>query len=150
MKKIQQELKIYKDIYVSVDGKEFKTEEECKAWENSYKGTLAASFAEIKKVEAYSPSLGLPYSNDDQECYVIKPKDLNEITLINAYIQSSTYDGSGQRLTAKYIGKLVVLNFGYDHDYCEVYLLEDYIQSITNYITKLENELSEEETTNNN
>ena len=145
MKKIQQELKIYKDIYVSVDGKEFKTEEECKAWENSYKGTLAASFAEIQKVEAYSPNLGLPYSNDDQECYVIKPKDLNEITLINAYIQSSTYDGSGQQLTAKHIGKLTVLNFGYDHDYCDVYLLEDHINSITKCIADLEDKLAEKE-----
>ena len=145
MKKIQQELKIYKDIYVSVDGKEFKTEEECKAWENSYKGTLAASFAEIKKVEAYSTSLGLPYSNDDQECYVIKPKDLNEIALINAYIQSSTYDGGGPRLTAKHIGKLTILNFGYDHDYCDVYLLEDHINSITKCIADLEDKLAEKE-----
>lgn len=145
MKKIQQELKIYKDIYVSVDGKEFKTEEECKMWENSYKGTLAASFAEIQKVEACSSSLGLPYSNDDQECYAIKPKDLNEITLINAYIQSSTYDNIGQILTAKHIGKLVVLNFGYDHDYCDVYLLEDHIKSITKCIADLEDKFAEEE-----
>lgn len=40
MKKIQREVKTYKDIFVSVDGKEFETEANCREWEKSYKGTL--------------------------------------------------------------------------------------------------------------
>ena len=145
MKKIQQEVKTYKDIYVSVDGKEFSNEADCKAWETSYKGTLAASWHLIKKTDASTVNLGLPWSSDDDECYVLKPQSLEEITLINAYIQSSTGDNSSI-LTTGDIGHLVALNFGYDHDYCNVYVLEDNLKNITNYMTKLENELNDKET----
>ena len=140
MKKIQREVTTYKDIYVSVDGKEFNNETDCKEWENSYKGTLAASWKLVKKISVNAAYIGLPYSNDDDECYVIKPQDLNEITLINAYIQSSTYN-NGTTLTANHIGELVALNFGYDHDYCMVYALSDHMKNITDHITETEKEM---------
>lgn len=143
MKKIQREVKTYEDIYVSIDGREFRKEADCKEWEASYKGTLSSSFALIKKVEANSCNLGIAYSNDDHECYVIKPKNLEEITLINAYIKSSTCCNG--TLTAGHIGKLVALNFGYDHDYCDVYTLEDHIKHVADYISELENKICEEE-----
>ena len=149
MRKIQREETkvIYTDIYVSVDGKEFETEADCKAWESSYRGTMVASWTLINKVEAYSCELGLPWSNDDQECYLIKPKNLDEIALINAYIKSSTYGNSETTLTTNHIGKSVVLNFGYDHDYCDVYILADHIARITKYIATLEDKLNEKEET---
>ena len=142
MKKIQQEVKTYKDIYVSVDGKEFSNKEDCEAWEKSYKGTIAASWSLIKKVDASTVNLGLPWSSDDYECYVLKPKSLDEITLINAYIQSSTCS-SGTMLTTGHIGHTIAINFGYDHDYCDVYVIEDNLKNITNYMAKLENELND-------
>lgn len=142
MKKIQRELKTYKDIYVSVDGKEFDNETDCKAWETSYKGTLAASWAQIKKVDASSVNLGLPWNSDDHECYAIKPQSLEEITLINAYIQSSTCNHNDITLLADHIGKLVILNFGYDHDYCDVYVPHKNLENITKYIITLEDEIN--------
>ena len=145
MKKIQKETTIYKDIYVSVDGKEFNNEADCRAWENSYKGTIVASWKLIEKVEANPCSLGMPYANDDHECYVIKPKNLEEITLINAYIESSVCCGNGVKLTTNHIGKLVAMDFGYDHDYCDVYILENHINSIVNYVAELENKMNEKE-----
>ena len=50
MKKIQREETkvIYTDIYVSVDGKEFTNEKDCREWETSYKGTLEASWKLIR------------------------------------------------------------------------------------------------------
>lgn len=140
MKTIQREVKTYESIYVSVDGKEFKNEADCKAWENSYKGTLAASWNLIKKEDANSCRLGLMYSSDDHECYVLKPKDIEEITLINAYLASSTGD-TMPRLTTEHIGKLVAFNFGYDHDYCDIYILEDHIKQISQYISTLEEKI---------
>lgn len=137
MKKIQQEVKTYKNIYVSVDGKEFENEADCRAWENSYKGTLEASWKLIKKVEAGTPELGLPWSSDDHECYLVKPKNLEEITLINAYIASSTYDDRAV-LTIEHIGKLIALDFGYDHDYCSAHILSEHINKITSYIAERE------------
>ena len=141
MKKIQREVTTYKDVYVSVDGKEFNNEADCRAWENSYKGTLNASWNLIKKIEVNACSLGLTYSSDDHECYIVKPQNLEEITLINAYIQSSTCN-NGTNLTTKHIGELVALNFGYDHDYCDVYALSDHMKNIADYIAEKENQMA--------
>ena len=140
MKKIQREVVIAKDIYVSVDGKEFENEENCKAWEKSYKGTLEASWKLIDKKAVSDCELGLPWSNDDNECYAIKPKNLDEIVLINAYINGTTsVEG---RLTTSHIGKLLILNFGYDHEWCDVYVLTDHIAKITERVAKLEAEMN--------
>lgn len=143
MKKIQREVVTHEDIYVSVDGKEFKNEADCKAWEKSYKGTLEASWKLIKKEEVDTSNIGLPYANSDDECYVIKPKTLDEIVLINAYIASSTY-GNGAQLTVEHIGKMIALNFGYDHDYCDVYILEDHLNNLKKYVSELEGKFNEE------
>ena len=148
MEKIQREVKTYKNVYVSVDGKEFNNEADCRAWENSYSGTLEASWKLIKKVEASSCGLGLPWSNEDAECYVIEPKNMDEIVLINAYVQDVTHNNC-HKLTTNHIGKMVALNFGYDRDYCDMYMLSDHIKDITNYISKLENEIHETETQQN-
>lgn len=147
MKKIQREVVTYKDVYVSVDGKEFGTEADCTAWENSYRGTMAASWALIKKEAVNDNDLGIPYSNDDNECYVIKPRNLDDIVVINAYIESVTY-GNGRMLTSEHIGKLVVLDFGYDRDFCDAYILEDHVAKITKYIAEVADKFNEEKEEN--
>lgn len=144
MKKIQREVKTYEDIYVSVDGREFKNEVDCKQWEASYKGTLAESWRQIKKLEVDSCDIGLPGASYDYACYAIRPKNLEEITLINAYIHSSTCQGA-VTLTAEQIGKLIVLNFGYDHDYCDWYVMEDHIKRLTERVADLEEAIDKEE-----
>ena len=136
MKKIQMEVKNYVDIYVSIDGREFDKKEDCEAWEKSYKGTMAASWQLIKKESVSACNIGLPCSWDEHECYVIKPTSLDEITLINAYMKSSTYDNCGM-LTINHIGKLVALNFGYDHDYCDIYVLDEHLATITKCVSEL-------------
>ena len=144
MKKIQREVKTYEDIFVSVDGKEFKNEADCKTWEASYKGTLAESWRQMKKIEVNSVELGLPWSSDDHECYAIRPKDIDEITLINAYINSSTGQGA-VTLAADMIGKLIILNFGYDHDYCDWYIMENRIKRISDHVAELEAQIPKDE-----
>lgn len=144
MRKIQREETkvIYKDIYVSVDGKEFDNEADCNAWEKSYQGTINASWERIKKIKVDATEIGYPGGNEDDECYVIEPKSLDEIVLINAYIKSSTYDDFAVTLTTEHIGKLVALNFGYDHEWCGRYILADLVANITKKIAKLEAEMN--------
>ena len=144
MKKIQREETkvIYKDIYVSVDGREFENEADCKAWENSYKGTIEASWQLINKKRVYDTDYGIPWSSEDHECYAIKPKNLDEIVLINAYIKATTY--SEGRLTTEHIGQLIMLDFGYDYDYCDIWELSKRIEAITSNIAKLEAEMNGE------
>lgn len=142
MKKINREITSYETIFVSVDGKEFKTETDCKEWEKSYKGTLTASWQLIKKIEINDTCLGIPYSSDDHECYIVKPKDLDEIALINAYIAATTCY-SDPILNSSHIGNLTALNFGFDHDYCEAYIIDGIITDISNYIAKKTAEFEE-------
>ena len=146
MRKIQKEEQITKVItlYVSIDGKEFENEEDCKAWEKSYRGTLEMSIKTIKKVNADAYALGLCNGSCDDEVWVLKPNNLNEVVLINAYIDCVT-GNNGQNLTADMIGKGIALNFGYDRDYCDVYVLEDHIKSIEKAVANLINELDKED-----
>lgn len=148
MRKIQREETkvVYTDIYVSVDGKEFTNEADCKAWETSYRGTLEASWKLIKKKEVYDTEYGIPWSSEDHECYAIKPKNLDEIVLINAYIKATT--GDDGRLTTKHIGELIILDFGYDHDYCCLWVLSEQLAKITERIAKLEAEMNGEKEEN--
>lgn len=144
MKKIQREETkvVYKDIYVSVDGKEFDNEADCKAWEKSYEGTIKASWELIKKIKIDPTDIGYPGSNQDDECYVIEPKNLDEIVLINAYIESSVYDSFGTTLlTTEHIGKLVAINFGYDHDWCGIYTFESILNGITKKMSEVKTEM---------
>ena len=144
MKKIQREETkvIYTDVYVSVDGKEFTNEADCKAWESSYRGTMEASWKLIDKKEVCNCNYGFEYASEDHECYAIKPKNLDEIVLINAYINATT--GNEGILTTEHIGKLLILNFGWDHDYCDVDILADHLAKITERVTKLEAEFNGE------
>lgn len=144
MKTIQREVKTYENIYVSVDGREFKTEADCKQWEASYKGTLAASWEQMKKLKVDSCDIGLPEASYDHECYAVKPKNLDEITLLNAYIHSSTCNGA-VTLTAEQIGKVIVLNFGYDHDYCDWYVMDDHIKRLSERVEDLKVAFDKEE-----
>jgi hypothetical protein len=148
MKKIQRRVETvtYENIYVSVDGKEFENEADCRAWETSYRGTLEASWKLIEKKEVYDTDFGIPWSSEDHECYAIKPKSLDEIVLINAYIKATT--GDDGRLTTKHIGELIVLDFGYDHDYCCFWVLSDQLAKIASNIAKLEAEMNGEKEEN--
>lgn len=148
MKKIQREETkiIVSDVYVSVDGKEFTNEADCKAWETSYRGTLEASWKLIKKEKVFDTDFGIPWSSEDHECYAINPKSFDEIALINAYIKATT-DNDG-RLTAKHIGKLIVLDFGYDYDYCDIWVLSEHVDAIIRNIDKLKTKMNGEKEEN--
>lgn len=138
MRKIQREETkvVYTDIYVSADGREFTNEADCKAWESSYRCTIETSWKLIDKKEICNCDYGFSYSSEDHECYAIKPKNLDEIVLINAYIKATT--GDNGMLTTEHIGKLLVLNFGYDHDYCDIDILAEHLAKVTDRIAKLE------------
>ena len=148
MKKIQREETqvIVKDVFVSVDGKEFTNEADCKAWETSYRGTLEASWALIDKKKVCDCDFGIPWSSEDHECYAIKPKNLDEIVLINAYIKATTNNDG--RLTMEHIGQLIVLDFGYDYDYCDIWVLSEHVDAIIRNIDKLKTKMNGEKEEN--
>lgn len=142
MKEIKKEITTYTTAYVSVDGKEFQTAEACREWENSYRRTIESSWQMIKKKEVCDSDFGLPYCSDDHECYAMKPKSLEEIAIINAYIEATTTDPG--KLTHNDIGELIILNFGYDHDYCDRYYVKENLRLVTEKCENLAKEFNEE------
>ena len=143
MKINKKEVVTYKNIYISDDGREFEDENSCKEWEKSYKGTLNVSWNLIKKISVDASSIGFPGGCSDEECYVLRPKNMDEIIFLNAYIRSSTGYNT-DILNINHIGKMIVLNFGYDHDYCSCCIVEELIKDISNYASKLETNLDKE------
>lgn len=137
------EVVTYKNVYISDDGREFEDENSCKEWEKSYKGTLNVSWNLIKKISVDAERIGFPGGCCDDECYVLRPKNMDEIILLNAYIRSSIgYDTD--TLNINHIGKMIALNFGYNHDYCSCYIVEELIKKISNYASEVETRLDKE------
>lgn len=129
-----------KVVYIAADGKEFATEDLCREWEKSYMYTLETSFKTIPHIEVEAINAYLPYGSDDHEAYVIKPRNFDDIVVINAFVEMVTC-GYKTDLTQDDIGKIIMLNFGYDRDYCDVYYMEDHLQKIKttyeNFVAKL-------------
>ena len=141
MKEIKKEIITYATAYISVDGKEFETADACLEWENSYRRTIESSWETIPKKKVYDSDFGIPYAADDHECYTLKPKNLDEIVLINAYIKATT--GDDGTLTTEHISKVILLNFGYDHEYCDIDILSDHLRAITERIENIQKEFEE-------
>ena len=139
----KKEVVTYKNVYISDDGREFEDENSCKDWEKSYKGTLNASWNLIKKISVDASRIGFPGGCPDEECYVLRPKNMDEIIFLNAYIRSSAGYNT-DILNINHIGKMIVLNFGFDHDYCTCYIVEELIKEISNYASEVETNLDKE------
>lgn len=138
MKKVIKEVVVQqsKFVFVAADGKEFDNEKDCLEWEKSYGCTLEASMKDIHKITVSPVALGLPYSSDDDEVWLIKPTSLADVTLINAYIKYCTGDNANM-LTASMIDDYVVLNFGCCRDWCDVIVLGDHVSKIVNHAAKV-------------
>lgn len=143
--KIKEIEKTYKEkVYVAADGKEFKNEADCKDWENSYKCTIKQSFDKLPKLQVDGISVAFPYACSDEKVFVVEPESLEDITLINAYAKVFADDPS-VCMDTTYIGKKVVLNFGYSNDYFAFALLDDLIKDFNNNIERINNALAKSE-----
>lgn len=137
--KIKEIEKTYKEkVYVAVDGKEFKNEADCKEWENSYKCAIQQSFDKLPKLQVNGLSVAFPCACDEDNVFVVEPKSLGDITLINAYAKAFL-DDSATPMDTTCIGKKVVLNFGYSSDYFSFALLDDLIKDFNNNIERINN-----------
>lgn len=133
--------------YVAIDGTVFRTKEECEQWEKSYKCTITQSMKAIPHVETDGESAYLQCGNDCDEVWIVKPRDFEDIKVINAYTEATCY-GCKTNFTQDDIGKMIAINFGCDHDWCEVYRLEGYVESIRNTYEKFENKIDGKENDN--
>lgn len=147
MKKIEKEVKSFVNVFVSIDGKEFDNEADCKTWEKSYTCTLEASWQTLQKKNVSDTDFGIPWSSDNNECYIIKPKSLDEITLINAYVANAVREPDWSKITTEDIGRLLLLNFGYSREWGDVYRLDEHFKRLNNSFAKVQEEFNTETAT---
>lgn len=126
MKKIENEVvvKTIETVYEAIDGNRFDSEEACKEWEKSYKCTVKVSWDKIPKQKINSCDFGLAYADCDYNCFMVIPRNMNDIVAINAFIKMKV-NTEDSFLSAENIGKAMVLNFGFDYDWCDVYEMEN-------------------------
>lgn len=132
MRKIENEI-VTKSIvtkYEASDGRQFDNEADCKAWEDSYKCTITKCFQKIPQIKIPGSKSYLSYSNEDDEVVTIIPRDLEDIKVINAYVKATTCDEIN--ITHESIGRVIILNFGYDHDWCCWYDMDKHFEQIKN------------------
>lgn len=132
MKEIRKEVITYE----SVDGNVFETKEDCLAWEKTY--------ACIEKIPHKNVNGEiLPNSNYDDNVMVLIPRNIEDINVINAYLNNiDSYNLN--RLTQEDIGKTICINFGYDYDFYIIYKYPDILENIKRTMDNIETEIKEQ------
>lgn len=134
--------------YIANDGKIFRTKEECEQWEKTYECTLGLSMKKIPHIETNGEDAYVQCGNCDDEVWIVKPRDFEDIKVINAYTEVSCC-GCKADLTQDDIGKTIILNFGYNHDWCDVIRVEPYLKNITKKFEEYESKLRGNENVRN-
>lgn len=142
MEKVIRESIQYLDRWLSVDGKEFKSEEDCKMWEESYKGTISAGFNQLNKKKVFSSELGL-IEDYDYEIYILKIKNLEDLVLLNAWTKINVYESAV--ISTEFIGEVIYLNLGYDRECMTYGKFSDHIEYILKNAENITRELNEKE-----
>lgn len=130
-------------IYVSADGREWNDKEDCLQWEKGIKCVTKASWNNIPKEKIVSTEYGIPYSSEDKECYMLIPRNHDDIVVIHNYMECFC----GEYHTAiddSYIDVAIVMDFGYDGDYCDVYKIEEYLEHLRQNTSDIIKKLKEE------
>lgn len=132
MKRERREKVTYTDVFVAFDGEEFSSEAECKKYEES-------AYAVLKK--AYEPLIigstteyGLyGIGSEDCDIDIIKVNNVDELLIVNKYIQFINHDTSTRDLfSVKDIGKETIIEWSYDRDYVyRMPSISEYIENIS-------------------
>ena len=138
---------VVKTEYIAVDGKVFDTQEACEQWEKSYEGTLAAAMWRIPHVMTDGEDTYLMGGSCDDKVWVMKPRNFEDIKVMNAYAKACC--NSEMNLTQDDIGKTIILDFGYDNDWCSPTRVEDHLATIKKTFDKFEAELRGEDNAEN-
>lgn len=150
MRKIANEVMVKKieTKYEAVDGTMFNTEDECKKWEESYQCTIRNSFKKIPQIRIDGARCYTESASEDDEVFALLPRDFEDIKIINAYV-SATIGGATSGFTQEDIDKVLILNFGYDHDWCNWCRMDIHLNQIqkdyADYTAKLNDVLNKKQ-----
>lgn len=127
--------------YISFDGKEFETEEDCEMWEKSYKRTIQAAFDKIPHVKTNCGDTYIVAPCDDN-VLILKPRNIDDIKIINTY--GMIIDGrTSNPLSQDDVGKLIMIETGFNEDWFHIYRMEKYLQNIIDSYKEFEKLIEE-------
>lgn len=126
----QTEIKVI-TTYVSADGKEWETKEACLEWEKGIECVAKIAWNKIPKIEVSTCDCGLDYSNEDEEAYIVIPRNHDDIIAIENYCR--VYANDSANIDDSDIGKATILNFGYDHDWVGVTDVEKHLARLNKF-----------------
>lgn len=127
-------------VYVSVDGKEFEHKEACLEWEKSNEECLRRSFEAIPQIKTDGERAF--WGHSDYEVILIRPRNLEDITVINDFrTLINDHEDYIHNLTQDDIGKNIVLNFGFDRQYCDIYRVDSFVKEFNDTYNKFNEEL---------
>lgn len=119
--------------YEATDGTYFTTKEECKKYEESALGVLAGRITKYRIGETTIYGL-LDEGSDDCGVDIYRIPDADAAQSIAQYVVLQTRDNTYSTMFDKYIGKEVIIMWGYDHDWAGVSTLEELLDTIkSNY-----------------
>lgn len=123
-----------KEVFIAKDGKEFTTESECESYETSWRCTINASFKKIPQAKVSEYVLfGCNAGCEDYDIYLLKPRNLDDIRVINDYFNLN----ENRMFTQDDIGKeCVVGRYYYETDY-DGYVWKDGIEMVMNQMQKV-------------
>ena len=135
---IKKETKVVETkVYVAIDGTEFDNADKCKEWEKSLECMVNAGWKKIPKSCICEESFLWGGCCDDY-IYIIKPRSLDDIKIINMYTELS----EDEALTQDDIDKEVTLELSYGSEwYRSKGGVEQIIKDVQNGIDKLHHNL---------
>lgn len=147
MKKIEKEIQRVEKVvtFEAIDGEIFKTEQECKTYEESINNTIKGKWATLKKTKPKDAYEMLANTGCEDKVYLVELESETDVNIINAYMDSIFEQSDKYRAKYEDVGKDVIVVVGYD--WCCCYgTIEHYLDEIRGMWNKLINELRSTET----
>lgn len=118
MKKIVEKVVVTKEnvLWKAYDGTTFGSEEECKKYEATAESVIKKAFMKLV-VGNIVPECYIwgdyGYGSEEFMMAIIDIKDANDLMIANKYFELR---GADELINAKYIGKRIMVNIGFDYD----------------------------------
>lgn len=147
-KKITREVTETVVTFIASDGKEFKNEEDCEKYEESYVCTLKTCFEKVPHLEKAATSLYIQYGTEEDEAYMLIPRNMEDVCAVNRILDycDGVYGSIGtDRLTQDDIKKAVLINFGCEGIEGGWYTLlrkDEYLKKITKELNEYEEKIN--------
>lgn len=147
MKKVWVDKVIKEEKYEAFDGVHFSTENQCREYEKDRRNIVRHLFESIPHASMDADSL-FECCYGDYSVYVMTPRDLEDIKVINEHHLHVTRCFNDIIVTQEDIGKRIVIALCYDCEY--MYCLgtlekvtEDFCSKLNNLSNKLDEKLSQ-------